>query len=609
MQPSLYISKSKTTWVLENPRLLEGPQKIRWDTLLPLGGTRHQRHYLLSSAKSYMDAVICRREEHEGWIAAKGVLHRFEHLRVFIRWMADRAIWRFSALMPSDLELFTKALSIRGQGGRLPATQTIRAWLRMFSDMWTLRGRYPAPLRFNPELLDWYKSRIAAGRPGRRWRPIETNIALPLIRDAITWVDEVAPLILAATDDVGVRIRRQNFVGVSKSSRTKAIAQCYRETRELAAYRELCKRMGLDPDDVRASLAAATNLTTGAVLSIVILLTGMRLGEILGLRKGCVSWHVHSDGHQYSYINGTLEKRNGQCHRWVASAPVTKALELMRRLYESQGNGDWGHVFLARSSMLPFPFPHSRCKKLSSSSAARLFQDFARSTLRTRPLSASQRIHPHQGRKTFAKFVSLRDKRGLDAVSQHYGHTHRALTDSAYVGTDLNLVELLDAASLEDLSAALSDLLTATSIGGKAGSAIEDFGNRARSREGFRGKRSLKSLVESLIESGIQLGPCDWGYCLYIKGYSACGGGDNGPNEGRRSPDVCAGCRNFAVTPKHRGWWEARYEEDEAFLKRTSIPIQSKELVLARLNRTAELLAELNHLQEEKNANQEKSKF
>ncbi|WP_204327512.1 hypothetical protein, partial [Stenotrophomonas maltophilia] len=55
------------------------------------------------------------------------------------------------------------------------------------------------------------------------------------------------------------------------------------------------------------------------------------------------------------------------------------------------------------------------------------------------------RLTTHQGRKTFARFVGKRDRTGLHALQHHFGHVTRIMTDSAYVGTDFDLGELVDA--------------------------------------------------------------------------------------------------------------------------------------------------------------------
>ena len=87
----------------------------------------------------------------------------------------------------------------------------------------------------------------------------------------------------------------------------------------------------------------------------------------------------------------------------------------------------------------------------------------------------------HQGRKTFARFVGRRDRTGLHALQANYGHVSRIMTDRAYVGTDFDLAELIDAQTTEETRAALEELLTATRLAGKGGHQIA-------ARSPFRGR-------------------------------------------------------------------------------------------------------------------------
>ena len=93
----------------------------------------------------------------------------------------------------------------------------------------------------------------------------------------------------------------------------------------------------------------------------------------------------------------------------------------------------------------------------------------------------------------------------------------------------------------------------------------------------------LTEAVERLIESGIRLAPCNWGYCVYRKELSACSGDDNGPTELWRNPDVCSECMNFCPTAKHLPWWEDRAARSEEFLKRADLPAMTRSHVQGRL--------------------------
>lgn len=200
-------------------------------------------------------------------------------------------------------------------------------------------------------------------------------------------------------------------------------------------------------------------------------------------------------------------------------------------------------------------------------------------------------INTHQGRKTFARFIGKRDRTGLHALQQHLGHISRVMTDSAYVGTDFELAELIGDETINETRVALEDLLTANTLSGHAGRMIA-------SRSPFRGRThdgNLKDYVEFILrDTGMVLGVCDWGYCLYRREHSACRGDDQGPNGAWRTQSVCANCANFAVSERHRPVWEDRRQRNAALLSHPNLDLESRKLAEQRIAECENVLAGLN---------------
>jgi hypothetical protein len=199
-------------------------------------------------------------------------------------------------------------------------------------------------------------------------------------------------------------------------------------------------------------------------------------------------------------------------------------------------------------------------------------------------------LNTHQGRKTFARFVGKRDRTGLDALRSHFGHVSRVMTDRGYVGTDFVLDELIDLHARDETRHALEELLTAVSLGGKAGRMIA-------ARTGFRGctrDGSVQAYVEFLMaETDLRLGMCDWGYCVYRSETAACMGGEKGPNPALRTQSVCASCANFAVTDKPRPVWEARREQNVSLTQSHALDPESLALAETRVGECDRILAQL----------------
>jgi hypothetical protein len=171
-----------------------------------------------------------------------------------------------------------------------------------------------------------------------------------------------------------------------------------------------------------------------------------------------------------------------------------------------------------------------------------------------------------------------------------HGHVSRIMTDRAYVGTDFDLAELIDAQAMEETRAALEELLTATRLAGKGGHQIA-------ARSPFRGRTrdgDVQQYVEFILtESDMRLGACDWGYCVYRRESSACLGDDRGPNPALRTENTCITCANFAVTDRHRPVWETRWRRNLDLLAHPMLDEESRTLAQTRIAECERVLAAL----------------
>jgi hypothetical protein len=179
------------------------------------------------------------------------------------------------------------------------------------------------------------------------------------------------------------------------------------------------------------------------------------------------------------------------------------------------------------------------------------------------------------------RFAALRDRSALFALAQHLGHRERGITDSGYVGTDYRLNRDIDAGILEQSVSAWEHMLSTPQLGGRAGAEI--LAKRPRFR-GARMKQDLKRYARMLVDSGLTLGVCDWGFCVYRQEHSACLGSTTGPNALRREPSTCASCRNFAVSTQHRSYWLEQARRHEGLLNEPDLPTQTLKIARERLN-------------------------
>lgn len=564
---------------------------IEWHKFLPPDiGTRHQRQYLLKSAKLFVRALInMPSAKRQSTISHATVGNWVRWTKRLVSWMVRRDLWRFSQLHTSDVLEFLSECSYSLRGDKRPLSSA-RSYVVLFQWLWDLRHDYSASLKVNPATLTSRITDIVPPDKRFPWKALDESIALPLIRDALRWIETH-----------GEFLRRAMTALMDTTNRCVGLTRCQVRDQVKKVYSQLDGDPGMDiarkalGKERAHSFIVVRHLLTqteGACLIVLLFLIGFRCRELVSLNVDSILLDRSEDGEPIYRLKGVAAKSGGLGRTWVASSTVREVVEYMTILYarvrEKTGQKA---LFLSRAGGNA-PQIGRHVRRISTVSVAKRIKQFAGAPHR----SASPkvfRLHPHVARKTFARFVVMRDKRALESLSYHFGHTHRMITDGCYVGADIELEKLIGEEARRDLANGLADILRSGAVAGKAARSLQTLKMRSQSGA-YRGRRALQSLVDELIEKGVQLAPCDWGYCVYAQSLSACRGGSVGPNEANRSPDVCAGCSNFVVTEKHRVWWSDRLERDERFLCQAGVPEQSRQWVEKRIVGTKKILRYLN---------------
>ena len=583
----------KNIWYFTNHALHEGRNNaLDWNTFhFDKILNKHDRNTFRKSAKRFLLSSI----RHTQYLTANpspGTLVNFGTcLRRLIHWMISKKKYRFGLLDEIDIFEFID-YRIKAHPKRNLTKNTLRTYIRLFESLWDLRFQYPFPLVVDPYRIEKLHLLLKSAKPKLRWNAVPLELALPLVKDALQWMDKEAEelLVLIALFN---RLRG-NLKGLTKDEMyarcNKSFEVISESSNEFARLEKRLPILNLKNKDVfRNSL----HLSLGAAIIVILFFSGVRASELLSLQVGCFKKREHADGHKYWYIEGIAAKKGGIGKEWIVPDPVITAIQFLERLH-SLILPKSGHPYLFEfpSTFAVLPHPYVQVQKYWPSDVANMLRLFAKSQIREQPISTNIRLHPHQARKTFARFVVLRDKRGLEALAQHYGHLYTAILDKAYIGSDFELHHLIDEESQNDLEEGLTDLLSNKHLGGKAGDKLSKIRDKANVL--YRGKSVLKSVVKMLIHDGVTLAPCDWGYCVYAQDLSACKGDDSGPNPIFREPNTCSTCSNFAVTARHKIWWEDRVKREESFLKQSNLSTQTIEIVRTRLNRSREILKTLN---------------
>ena len=112
-------------------------------------------------------------------------------------------------------------------------------------------------------------------------------------------------------------------------------------------------------------------------------------------------------------------------------------------------------------------------------------------------------------------------------------------------------------------------------------------------------KQAIESYARMLVEAGLLLGVCDWGFCVYRQDYSAWRGDAFGPNAARREPSTCARCKNFVISAQHRPYWLDQAHRYETLLNEPALPTQTLKIARERLGEALTMLRSIDASQKD----------
>jgi len=535
-------------------------KRFSWALAMPehtrIGNSDHVQ--LVRAAKHFLWSMHYHPPSGRKRSSPASIHHKAMLLRALLEWMACEGHSRFAGIDPASVEQLCKWLRCRparagGDKGNI-STATITNYLLVIKDLYRQREKLnDAPL-VDPLPLETTYEAAGHTRATKGVIPfIPEDVAVAILSEALRWVEEHGDTIVAAET-----IRREaRAQGLRRGKR-----QASDHVRAALRLASLAGPSGERLDGAYAVRHAAVHLVEACYI-LIAGFVGMRSSEILSMKTGAIEHHpIGGTGVNQAYVVSrlfkTVDDLDGRRERWVAPAPVVRAVELLEQLSaplrEASGRDD---LFLVKNTQ------YGQIVPVTHMHIAWRINDFARHVGIPDHDGKPWRFSTHQFRKTFARFIARRDRTQLLGLAEHFKHASVAMTARGYVGSDFDLHGLIDHEARAETAAALDRLLAAKRLGGKMGERIVAGNARFRGRAGEQVRRDYVAFI--LKETDLRIHACDYGWCVFQQETSRCGG-ELQPNEAGRAPAVCLSCANMVIEAKHGAYWRDRRRRNAALL-------------------------------------------
>jgi integrase len=183
------------------------------------------------------------------------------------------------------------------------------------------------------------------------------------------------------------------------------------------------RALGEPLDGAYAVRHAATHLVEACYI-VIAGFVGMRVSEILSIEGGAIEYRpIGETGVEQAYIVARLfktsDQKGGRLERWLAPEPVVKAVALLEQLgaplRQDSGRRE---LFLVKNR-------YGKVVPVTQMHIGGRINDFARHVGVPLHEGKPWSFSTHQFRKTFARFIALRDRSHLLGLAEHYKHAWR----------------------------------------------------------------------------------------------------------------------------------------------------------------------------------------
>jgi regulator of extracellular matrix RemA (YlzA/DUF370 family) len=450
--------------------------------------------------------------------------------------------------------------------------------------------------------------------------PLPDEVALPLLRAAIKWVEHRGPDVLALQQaymnalngalDRGVSDKFARKMGrralleftFSKDPTTGMAWREQIQPGEIIQYPHYPGTASTPPAMMRRCIMRVRD----AAILLLQYLNGLRPSEICGIQAGmneetglpsCVFTKYSDSGLlELFYLKSILSKGVDQPREeeWLLGCrPVgsswlplpVRCLILLERLFEPWRKlGGVSDLLVTFSIPHGLPFTTESIGRVTTSGLARSFGCFVFSevdlsalpdeSVRGESLVEYRRrrgmnISPRYGRKTFAAFMLESRASLLSAVKDHFKHMTIATTEDAYFPQDARMRSDVDSVLISDTISFFVEAVKGKKLVGRMAPILEKYFGTDEFQNVEDAAELDRRVSHVVITHDLRIFFADHGKCLITadplnsrcrEAAGTANWNNLRPDFTVRTPGMCAGCRVFAADRSNLAFWERRLE-------------------------------------------------
>ncbi len=575
-------------------------KRINWDIILQNGQrlTNPEHAELLLSAKDFIwslfvDPVEGRKRPTMTTLRAKVV-----DLTPLLRWMAHLGIRRFADLNGIVFDYVPVAKA--GQGERTIRADTAGKRLIIIEDLFHQRNKIDDALTAHPwphETAMSLAGMTKAGGFKPQTKAIPDNLVHKLAAVALDYVQHRANSILttiAAADAIEAALLDSGY-----SSSTRSLAK-----------RKVASEAGFNGYD---GLAVEANHLRTACYIVIGLFSGIRDSELTSIAESCISSGKSRDGCiDVLWLHGTIYKTGIRPKKWLVPAVVADAVDVLtcltaplrekmrseevelesmirvaigkerehlaKRLATVRKQKD--KLFLSSGSN------GGKAAVLSNSATAGRLKSFCADHNINDELGQPYRLHTHQFRRTYARFVARAELGDLLTLREHFGHwsidmtTYYADGGADEYEVDVELLEMVTAEKNIRQNEIMKNYLDSSS----------PLANGVHWLNEWRATVHTATNKEELIAeyaSTITLNGTGHSWCIGNAKGTGCGG------LCVFEADMCVDCNYGMIGPEYLPVWEGIAIQQKEALAMPDLGIPGKARAKRILDKAHEVIARL----------------